>query len=68
MKAETLEKNASFQERRNPHTELAPELESTDKFVLPKIALATNEDLIAYLHRSHKIAEIAALAERDAFI
>ncbi len=53
MIAETLEK-----------TELA----STEKFVLPEIALATNEDVIAYLCRSHKIAEIAALAERDALV
>ncbi len=65
---ETLEKNASFLNGGNPHTELAPELESAEKFVLPEIALATNEDVIAYLRRSHKIAEIAVLAERDALV
>ncbi|WP_416212546.1 peptidylprolyl isomerase [Nostoc sp. ChiQUE01b] len=66
--AESLEKNASFPNGGNLHTELAPELESTDKFVLPEIALATNEDVIAYLRRSHKIAEITVLAERDALV
>ena len=35
---------------------------------LPRITPATNEDIIAYLRHSHKIAEIAALAERDALI
>ena len=68
MIAETLEKNASFLNGGNPHTELAPELESTENFVLPKIAPATNEDVIAYLRRSHKIAEVAALAECDALV
>ncbi|MBW4500518.1 MAG: peptidylprolyl isomerase [Scytonema hyalinum WJT4-NPBG1] len=53
MIAETLEKT---------------ELKSTEKFVLPKIAPATNEDVIAYLRRSHKIAEFAASAERDALV
>ena len=65
---ETLEKNASFLNGGNPHTELAPELESAEKFVLSEIAVATNEDVIAYLRRSHKIAEFAALAERDALV
>jgi parvulin-like peptidyl-prolyl isomerase len=53
MIAETLEKTES---------------DLTKKFVLPEIALATNEDVIAYLHRSHQIAEIAALAKRDALV
>ncbi|MBD1929924.1 peptidylprolyl isomerase [Trichocoleus sp. FACHB-90] len=44
------------------------ELESPQKFVLPEIAPATNEDIIAYLRRSHKIAEIAAFAECDALV
>jgi parvulin-like peptidyl-prolyl isomerase len=35
---------------------------------LPQIEPATDEDIIAYLRRSHKIAEIAALAEHDALI
>jgi parvulin-like peptidyl-prolyl isomerase len=38
------------------------------KSVLPEISSATNEDIITYLRHSHKMAEIAALAERDAFI
>ncbi|MDV2998347.1 MAG: Foldase protein PrsA [Chroococcidiopsis sp. SAG 2025] len=45
-------------------TELKPEQE----FALPKIFPATNEDIIAYLRCSYKLAEIAALAERDALI
>ena len=44
------------------------ELESPEKFVLPEISPATNEDVIAYLRRSHKIAEIAVLAECDALV
>jgi len=44
------------------------ELESADKFVLPEISPATNEDVIAYLRRSHKIAEVAALTECDALV
>ena len=35
---------------------------------LPRITPAIDEDIIAYLRHSHKIAEIAALAERDALI
>lgn len=35
---------------------------------LPEISPATDEDVITYLRRSHKIAEIAALSERDALI
>lgn len=65
---ETLEKNASFRERGNPRTQLAPELESAEKFVLRGISPATNEDVIAYLRRSHKIAEVVAGAERDALV
>ncbi|URD48506.1 peptidylprolyl isomerase [Chroococcidiopsis sp. CCNUC1] len=45
-------------------TELKPEQE----FALPKTAPATNEDIIAYLRRSYKLAEIAVLAESDALI
>jgi parvulin-like peptidyl-prolyl isomerase len=44
------------------------ELESPQKFVLPEISPATNEDIIAYLHRSHKIAVVAALVECDALV
>lgn len=47
-------------------------LETTDlqsmEFALPEISPATNEDIIAYLRRSHKIAEIATLAERDTLV
>lgn len=45
-------------------TKLQPEQESA----LPKISPTTNEDIIAYLRRSHKLAEIAAGAERDVLI
>jgi parvulin-like peptidyl-prolyl isomerase len=44
------------------------ELESAEKFVLQKISPATNEDVIAYLRRSHEIAEVAALAECNALV
>ena len=44
------------------------ELESAEKFVLPEISPATNEDVIVYLRRSHKIAEVAALTECDALV
>lgn len=44
------------------------EFESAEKFVLREISPATNEDVIAYLRRSHKIAEVAALAECDALV
>jgi parvulin-like peptidyl-prolyl isomerase len=44
------------------------QLESVQEFVLPKIAQATDEDVIAYLRYSHKIAEYAVLAERNAFV
>lgn len=36
--------------------------------ILPKISTATDEEILAYLRRSHKIAEIATLAETDTFI
>jgi parvulin-like peptidyl-prolyl isomerase len=44
------------------------EFEFTEKLVLPKISPATNENIISYLRRSYKLAEIATLAERDALI
>lgn len=39
-----------------------------DQLVLPTIARATDAEITTYLRRSGKFAEIAALAERDAFI
>lgn len=36
--------------------------------VIPEIPIATNDDILAYLRHSHKIAHIAGLAERDALI
>jgi hypothetical protein len=42
--------------------------ETLEKLVLPEIASATDEAIIAYLHQSYKIAEIAAQAEQDALI
>jgi parvulin-like peptidyl-prolyl isomerase len=45
-------------------TNLQPEQESA----LPKISPATNEDILAYLRHSYKLAEIASLAEREALI
>ena len=44
------------------------ELQFAQEFIRPEIAPATNEDIIAYLCHSQKIAEIAAKAELDAFI
>ncbi len=44
------------------------ELESAQEFSLPEVSSATNEDIIAYLRRSHKIAEIAASAEHKALV
>jgi parvulin-like peptidyl-prolyl isomerase len=41
---------------------------SEQESALPTINPATDEDIIACLRRSHKIAEIAALAEREALI
>lgn len=46
----------------------ATELQSVRESAMPKISSATDEDVITYLRRSHQIAEIAALAERDAVI
>lgn len=43
-------------------------LQPAQEFALPKISPATNEDIIAYLRHSHKIAEIAALAEHEALV
>ncbi|MDZ8134790.1 MAG: peptidylprolyl isomerase [Nostoc sp. DedQUE04] len=43
-------------------------LENIELVSVPEIALATDEDIIAYLRYSHKIAEYAVLAERNAFI
>lgn len=39
-----------------------------EQFSLPEISAATDADIIAYLRRSSKIAEIAVLAEQDALI
>ncbi|MBD2450313.1 peptidylprolyl isomerase [Nostoc sp. FACHB-152] len=65
---EILEKNANLLNVGNPYKEVAAELDSTEKFVLPEISLATNEEIIAYLRHSYKIAEIAVLAERDELV
>ncbi len=46
----------------------AIDLPLVQKSALPEISPATNEDIIAYLRRSHKLAEFAVLAERDALI
>ncbi|HEY9725380.1 MAG TPA: peptidylprolyl isomerase [Chroococcales cyanobacterium] len=46
----------------------ATQLPSGQESTLPAISPATDEDIIAYLRRSHKIAEIADLAEREALI
>jgi parvulin-like peptidyl-prolyl isomerase len=39
-----------------------------ESFTLPYIPPATDADIVAYLRRSHKIADVAALAEQDALI
>lgn len=44
------------------------ELQSVQEPVLQKVSSATDTDIFTYLRRSHKIAEIAALAERDALV
>jgi len=49
-------------------TLLAAEDQPIQKSVLPEISPVTNEDIIAYLCRSHKLAEIADLAEQDALV
>lgn len=41
--------------------------ETLEKLAPPEISI-TDADIIAYLRRSHKIAEIAALAEQDALV
>jgi len=46
----------------------ATQLPSGQESVLSAISPATDEDIIAYLRRSHKIGEVAALAEREALI
>jgi parvulin-like peptidyl-prolyl isomerase len=43
-------------------------LHSDRETALPEISPATNEDILAYLRRSYKFAEIASLAEREALI
>jgi len=45
----------------------ATELQSVRMSALPEISPATN-DVIAYLRHSYKIAEIAVLAEREAWL
>ena len=49
-------------------TLIATELPLVQKSALPEVSPATHEDIIAYLRRSHKLAEISALAEHDALI
>jgi parvulin-like peptidyl-prolyl isomerase len=51
-----------------PETLEVTELQSVQESALPEISPATDADIIAYLRRSHKIADIAALAEREALI
>jgi parvulin-like peptidyl-prolyl isomerase len=46
----------------------ATQTQPVQESALPEISPLTNEEIIAYLRRSHKIAEIAALAEHDAMI
>lgn len=46
----------------------ATQSQSVQESALPEISPLTNEEIIAYLRRSHKFAEITALAERDALI
>ncbi|NEU78041.1 peptidylprolyl isomerase [Nostoc sp. UIC 10630] len=43
-------------------------LENIELVSMPEIALATDEDVIAYLRSCHKIAEYAVLAERNACV
>lgn len=44
------------------------ELQALQDTTLPETPAATEDEILAYLRRSHKIAEIAALAEQDALI
>lgn len=46
----------------------ATEQQPVQESALLETSTATDEDIIAYLRRSHKIAEIAALAEREALV
>jgi len=46
----------------------ATQLQSVQTPAQTAISPATDEDIIAYLRRSHKIAEIAVLAQREALI
>lgn len=43
-------------------------LQVAQESMLPKNFIATDENILAYLRRSHKIAEIATLTEKDALI
>ena len=47
---------------------MAETLKNTELVSVSEIAPATDEDVIAYLRYSHKIAEYAVLAERNAFV
>lgn len=40
-------------------------VQSEQQSILPDISAATDADFLAYLRRHHKIAEVAAMAERD---
>ena len=51
-----------------PETLEVTELQSVQESGLPEISPATDSGILAYLRRSHKIAEIAALAEHEALI
>jgi parvulin-like peptidyl-prolyl isomerase len=46
----------------------AKQLQSAKESALPEISPATDADILAYLRRSHKIAEIAGLTERESLI
>lgn len=49
-------------------TLLAPDLNPAQQTELLEVPSATNEDIIAYLRYSHKIAEVATLTERNTLI
>jgi hypothetical protein len=51
-----------------PETLEVTELQSVQESGLPEISPATDAEILAYLRRSHKIAEIAASAEHEALI
>ncbi len=51
-----------------PETLEVTELQSVHESGLPEISPATDADILAYLRRSQKIAEIAASAEHEALI